>query len=79
MDFAHFRVIIMPYIQENRTRSYWNGEKIGKKAHSRFSITIPREIVKFMGWKRGDELEFKLEKRKVVLRKRPSNLVKCKA
>ena len=59
----------MPYIQENKTQGYLNGEKIGRKSHSRFSITIPRRIVEFMGWKKGDELEFRLEGKKVVLKK----------
>jgi len=59
----------MPYIQENKTRAYWNGEKRGKKYHSRFSITIPREIIKFMGWNKGDELKFLLKEGEVVLRK----------
>jgi bifunctional DNA-binding transcriptional regulator/antitoxin component of YhaV-PrlF toxin-antitoxin module len=59
----------MPYIQENKTRDYWNGEKVGKKSHSRFSITIPRRIVEFMDWKKGDELVFKLDGKRVFLRK----------
>lgn len=60
----------MPYLQENRVRSYWNGEKTGKKTHPRYSLTIPTKIVEFMSWKRGDELEFKLENGKVVLRRK---------
>jgi AbrB family looped-hinge helix DNA binding protein len=60
----------MPYIQENRTRRYINGKKAGKKLHSRFSITIPANIVSFMGWKKGDEVEFKLEDGKVVLKRK---------
>ena len=60
----------MPYIQENKVQGYWNGKKVGKKSHSRFSITIPKEIIKSMGWKKGDELEFKLEGKKVLLRKK---------
>jgi len=59
----------MPYIQENKVCGYRNGNP-AKKKHSRFSITIPQSIAKFMGWKKGDELEFKLEKGKVVLRRK---------
>jgi AbrB family looped-hinge helix DNA binding protein len=60
----------MPYIQANRTRAYRNGEKTGRKFHPCYSITIPRRVVEFMGWKKGDELEFKLEGGKVVLRRK---------
>ena len=59
----------MPYIQENKVCGYRNGSP-AKKKHSRFSITIPKEIVKFMGWKKGDELEFRLEGRKIVLKRK---------
>ncbi|MFW6129475.1 MAG: AbrB/MazE/SpoVT family DNA-binding domain-containing protein [Candidatus Aminicenantaceae bacterium] len=41
---------------------------MGNKSHSRFSITIPREIIESMGWEKRDELEFKLEKGEVVLK-----------
>jgi len=51
----------MPYIQENMVSGYKNGKPTTEKFHSRFSITIPREIIKAMGWKKGDELEFTLE------------------
>jgi len=60
----------MSYIQENRTRVCWNGKKKRKKSHSHFSITIPKEIVNIMSWKKGDELKFKLEGNKVVLRRK---------
>ena len=59
----------MPFIQENRTRAYWNGEKRGKKSHSHFSITIPHSVVEFMGWKKGDELKFMFKDGEVVLTK----------
>jgi len=59
----------MPYIQENKVTSYWDGKKVGKKSHPRFSITIPRKIIDTMGWKKGDELKFELEGKKVFLKK----------
>ena len=53
----------MPYIQVNKTGSS------GYEKHKRFSITIPKEIVKFMDWKKGDELEFRLVKGNVIISK----------
>lgn len=52
----------MPYIQSNKTRTYWNGKKAGQKDQTRFSITLPKEIVKLMKWERGDELVFDVSK-----------------
>ena len=60
----------MPLIQENMTRCYSDGQKVGKKKHSRYSITIPHTIVEFMGWKKGDELEFRLVEGKVMLKRK---------
>ena len=34
------------------------------------SIIIPKSLFDFSDWKKGDELEFKLEGKKVVLRKK---------
>ena len=48
----------MPYIQENRVKSYWNGKRVGKKDHIRHSITIPKDIIEHMKWKKGDEIKF---------------------
>jgi hypothetical protein len=59
----------MPYIQENKVCGYKNGSPARKK-HPHFSVTIPRHIIEFMGWKKGDEVEFKLEGGKVVLRRK---------
>ena len=60
----------MPYIQANETSNYSPGKRKLKKTHFSYSITIPNNIMTFMGWKKGDELEFKLVDGKVVLRKR---------
>ena len=60
----------MPYIQENKTRGYWNGKRVGKKPQSRFSITIPKWIIEEMAWQKGDEIEFRIEKGKAVLRRK---------
>ena len=60
----------MPYIQENKTTVYSFEGKKNRKMHSRYSITIPRNIATFMAWKKGDELEFKLEGGKVVLNRK---------
>jgi len=64
------RCIEMPYIQEMKTRSYWNVKPSGKKSHSTFFVTIPKALVEALGWKKGDEVEFKLEKENVVLRRK---------
>jgi len=53
----------MPFIQKSRTR-------INNKDYFKFSLVIPRNILEFMDWKGGDELEFKLQKGKVVLRRK---------
>jgi AbrB family looped-hinge helix DNA binding protein len=60
----------MPYIQKNQTTVYYLEGRKYRKMHSRYSITIPSNIMKFLGWKKGDELEFKLENGKVVLRRK---------
>ena len=60
----------MPFIQENRTSAYSLEGKRFKKAHPRYSITIPKSIMAFLGWKKGDELEFKLANGKVILKRK---------
>jgi len=60
----------MPYIQKNQTTIYSLEGRKYRKMHSRYSITIPSNIMKFLGWEKGDELEFRLEDAKVVLKKR---------
>ena len=60
----------MPYIQENKTTVNSFEEKKNRKMHSRYSITIPKNIATFMAWKKGDEVEFTLEGGKVVLKKK---------
>jgi bifunctional DNA-binding transcriptional regulator/antitoxin component of YhaV-PrlF toxin-antitoxin module len=48
----------MPRIQESQT-----------KTGPVLTITIPRAIAKFKGWKKGDRLEFKEDNGKVLLEK----------
>jgi formylmethanofuran dehydrogenase subunit D len=60
----------MPFIQANETTNYsFEGRKL-KKRYFRYSITIPNNILAFMSWKKGDEIEFKLESGKVVLKRK---------
>ena len=45
-----------------------NGRK--KKEYYIFSVIIPKSLFDVLQWKKGDELEFRLEGKKVVLRKK---------
>ena len=47
----------MPYIQVNKTGT------IGKKRSDRFSITIPKEIIRITGWKKGVDIKFTVSKK----------------
>ena len=60
----------MPYMQENKTTVYSLEGKKNRKMHPRYSITIPSNIMKFLGWKKGDEMEFRLEGGNVVLKRK---------
>jgi len=57
-----------------KTRSYWNGKPSGKKSHSTFFVTIPKALVEALGWKKGDEVEFKLEDGKGGLEKKGKDI-----
>lgn len=59
----------MPVIQANQTTNYsQKGGKL-KTRHFRYSITIPNSIMTFMGWKKGDEIDFKLVNGQVLLKR----------
>lgn len=45
-----------------------DGRKI--KKYYRCSVIIPKSLFDALEWKKGDELEFKLEGKKVLLRKK---------
>ena len=40
------------------------------KKYFLYSITIPNNIMTFMSWKKGDEVEFRLEGGNVVLKRK---------
>jgi len=62
----------MPVIQANQTTNYsQKGGKL-KRKHFHFSITIPNSIITFMGWTKGDEIEFKLVNGQVLLKRKES-------
>lgn len=62
----------MPVIQANQTTNYsQKGGKL-KRKYIRYSVTVPNSIMTFMGWKKGDEVEFRLEGGKVTLMRKRS-------
>lgn len=58
----------MPIIQANETTNYSQKGGTLKRKHFRYSITVPNSMMTFMGWKKGDELEFKLVNGQVILK-----------
>ena len=59
----------MVYIQAFKGSSRLVKGKKGKEYWRHFVI-IPKALIDALGWKKGDELEFKLEKGMVVLRRK---------
>jgi bifunctional DNA-binding transcriptional regulator/antitoxin component of YhaV-PrlF toxin-antitoxin module len=57
-------MITMVTIQESKT----------EKGYSRFSVTIPRSLVKALGWKKGDKLDISVNESEI----RPFALVLTK-
>lgn len=60
----------MPTIQANVTTNYSPGGGKLKKKHFHYSITIPNSIMTFMGWQKGDEVEFKLVNGQALLKRK---------
>ena len=59
----------MVYIQAFKgSNKLANGSK--GKEYWRHFVIIPRALIDALGWKKGDEVEFKLEGRNAVLRKK---------
>lgn len=60
----------MPTIQANQTTNYsQKGGKL-KRKHFHYSVTIPNSVMAFMGWKKGDDVDFKLDNGKVLLKRK---------
>jgi len=59
----------MVYIQAFRgSNKHANGRK--GKEYWRHFVVIPKALVDALGWKKGDEVEFKLENGRVILRRK---------
>lgn len=43
--------------------------KLQFESNKQYKLTLPKALVEAMGWKKGDELEFRLYDGKVMLRK----------
>jgi hypothetical protein len=63
------RCVSMPHIQAFKVSNRRAGGSKGKEYWRHF-VVIPKTLVVALGWKKGDEVEFKLENGKVALRKR---------
>jgi formylmethanofuran dehydrogenase subunit D len=59
----------MVFIQAFKSRNKLADGRNGKEYYRHFVI-IPRVLIDALGWKKGDEVEFKLENGKVVLRRK---------
>lgn len=59
----------MPKIQSFKGSNLLANGKRGKEYYRHFVI-IPKVLIDALGWKKGDEVEFKLENGKVVLRRK---------
>ena len=60
----------MPTIQPNVTTNYSpRGGKL-KRKQFRYSVAIPNSIMTFMGWQKGDELDFKLVNGQALLKRK---------
>jgi|GEM_PF-786647 len=59
----------MAYIQ-----AFKGSNKLAKgrkgKEYWRHFVVIPKALIDALGWKKGDELEFRLEKDKVILKRK---------
>ena len=59
----------MVYIQAFRSRNKLASGREGEE-YCRHFVIIPKVLIDALGWKKGDEVEFKLENGKVFLRRR---------
>lgn len=59
----------MPYIQAIKGRNRLANGKLGKEYYRHFVI-IPRVLIDALGWKKGDELEFKLVNGQVLIKRK---------
>lgn len=46
--------------------------KVGNKEYPKYVTIIPPQTIKDLGWKNGDELEFKIGDGKLIIQKRKS-------
>jgi len=59
----------MVYIQAFRSRNKLAKGRKGKEYWKHFVI-IPKVLIDALGWKKGDEVEFRLDEGKVILRRK---------
>jgi len=58
----------MPKIQAFKGSNLLANNKRGKE-YTRHFVVIPIQLIRALGWKKGDELEFKLKRGEVVLKR----------
>lgn len=60
----------MPKLQSQVAFVYKRKKKRDEKGYEKFWITIPQELVKALGWKKGDEIDQEADADTLTLRKR---------